>query len=99
MTTLFAPITQRSPTVTPLVTTTLAPHQTLSPDPRRPLAREALPRTGLSGSSKRWLPSVTKQPLANMQWSPISTSSTAATITAMFRKVPEPIRIRASSGA
>ena len=31
VTTELAPITQRSPIVTPLVTTTLAPHQTLSP--------------------------------------------------------------------
>src|SRR5205807_5030562 len=31
VTTLLAPITQRSPTVTPLVMTTLAPHQVLSP--------------------------------------------------------------------
>ncbi len=37
VTTLFAPITQRSPTVTPLVTTTLAPHQTLSPTRVGPL--------------------------------------------------------------
>ena len=51
-------------------------------DARRPLGREALPRArACRGSSKRWLPSVTKQPLANMQCSPISTSSTAATIT------------------
>ena len=31
VTTLFAPITQRSPTVTPLVMTTFAPAHTLSP--------------------------------------------------------------------
>ncbi len=31
VTTALAPITARSPIVTPLVTTTLAPHQTLSP--------------------------------------------------------------------
>ena len=31
VTTELAPITQRSPTVTPLVITTCAPHQTLSP--------------------------------------------------------------------
>ena len=37
MTTLFAPITQRSPMVTPLVTTTFAPHQTLSPTRVGPL--------------------------------------------------------------
>ena len=43
MTTLLAPITQRSPIVTPLVTTTLAPHQTLSPIRVGPLAGEALP--------------------------------------------------------
>ena len=36
-------MTQRSPIVTPLVTTTLAPHQTLSPTRVGPLGREALP--------------------------------------------------------
>ena len=46
VTTLLAPITQRSPMVTPLVTTTLAPHQTLSPTRVGPLAREALPGHG-----------------------------------------------------
>ena len=88
MTTLLAPITQRSPTVTPEVTTTLAPHQTLSPIVVGPLLVNPCHVTGLSGSSKRWAPSVTKQPLANMQWSPIVTRSTAATITPMFRNVP-----------
>ena len=63
-----------------------------------PFVREALPRDRLVGSSKRWLPSVTKQPLANMQWLPISTSSTAATITPRFRNVPDPMRIRAVAG-
>ena len=38
VTTLLAPITQRSPTVTPLVMTTFAPHHTLSPIAGRPLA-------------------------------------------------------------
>ena len=37
VTTLLAPITQRSPMVTPLVTTTFAPHQTLSPTRVGPL--------------------------------------------------------------
>jgi hypothetical protein len=60
-----------------------------------PLVVKPCHGTGFSGSSKRCAPSVTKQPLANMQWSPISTSSTAATITAMLRKVPAPIVIRA----
>jgi hypothetical protein len=54
---------------------------------------ERCPETG------RALPSVTKQPFANMEWSPISTRSTAATITPMLRKVPDPIRMRAVSGA
>ena len=44
VTTEFAPITQRSPMVTPLVMTTLAPHQTLSPTRVGPLRGEALPR-------------------------------------------------------
>src|SRR3954449_12505991 len=96
VTTELAPITQRSPIVTPLVMTTLAPHQTLSPMRVGPFEVKPCQGTGRSGSSKRWLPSVMKQPLANMQWSPISTSSTEATITAMLRKVPDPIRMRAS---
>src|SRR3712207_5576524 len=73
VTTEFAPITQRSPIVTPLVITTLAPHHTLSPTRVGPLEVKPCHGTGLSGSSKRWLPSVTKHPLANMQWAPIST--------------------------
>jgi hypothetical protein len=40
-----------------------------------------------------------KQPLANMQWSPISTSSKAATMTPMLRNVPAPIRTCAGAGA
>ena len=40
-----------------------------------------------------------KQPFANMQWSPICTYSTDATITAMLRKVWDPITMRASPGA
>ena len=43
VTTLLAPITQRSPIVTPLATTTFAPHQTLSPTRVGPLLAEALP--------------------------------------------------------
>ena len=49
MTTLFAPITQRSPIVTPVVTTTLAPHHTLSPIRVGPLAGETLPGDRLVG--------------------------------------------------
>jgi ubiquinone/menaquinone biosynthesis C-methylase UbiE len=97
VTTEFAPITQRSPIVTPLVITTLAPHQTLSPTRVGPFDVKPCHGTGFSGSSKRWLPSVTKQPLANMQCSPMSTSSTAATCTPMFRKLPPPMQIRAGA--
>ena len=79
--------------------TTWAPHQTLSPMRVGPLLVKPCQGTGLSGSSKRWFESVTKQPLANMQCSPISTSSSAATITPMLRKLPAPIRIRAGAGA
>ena len=96
VTTLFAPITLRSPIVTPLVTTTFAPHQTLSPMRVGPLLVNPCHVIGLSGSSKRWFESVTKQPFANMQWSPISTRSPAAAVTPMFRNVPSPIRMRAS---
>jgi hypothetical protein len=99
VTTELAPITQRSPIVTPLVTTTLAPHQTLSPMRVGPLVVKPCQVTGLSGSSKRWLASVTKQPLANMQCSPISTSATAATWTPRLRNVPPPILIRPGAGA
>src|SRR3954451_13498884 len=88
VTTEFAPITDRSPIVTPLVITTLAPHQTLSPTRVGPLEVNPCHGTGLCGSSKRWLASVMKQPLANMQWAPISTRSTAATWTARLRKEP-----------
>src|SRR5207302_5334462 len=84
VTTEFAPITQRSPTVTPLVMTTCAPHQTLSPIRVGPLLVKPCHGRGSVGSSKRWLASVTKQPLANMQWAPISTSSAAATMTPML---------------
>ena len=81
-------MTHRSPIVTPLVMTTLAPHHTLSPTRVGPLVVKPCHVTGRSRSSKRWLPSVTKQPLANMQCEPISTSSTLATMTLRFRKVP-----------
>src|SRR3954447_25473925 len=93
VTTEFAPTTQRSPIVTPLVTTTFAPNQQLSPIRVGPFDVKPCQGTGLSGSSNRCDPSETKQPLANMQWSPISTSSCAATITPMFRNVPVPILI------
>ena len=99
MTTELAPITQRSPTVTPFPIATLTPHQTLSPIRVGPRVSKPCHGTGVSGSSKRWLASLTKQPLANMQWSPISTNSTAATITPRFKKHPEPMRIRAVPGA
>jgi hypothetical protein len=98
VTTLLAPMTQRSPTVTPLVMTTLAPHHTLSPTRVGPFEVNPCQVTGRSRSSKRWLASVTKQPLANMQWSPISTRFCAATITPRLRNVPEPIRTRAGAG-
>ncbi len=47
MTTELAPITQRSPIVTPLVTTTCAPHQTLSPIRVGPLLVKPCQGTGL----------------------------------------------------
>ncbi len=49
VTTLLAPITQRSPMLTPLVTTTLTPSQQLSPILVGPLALEALPGDWLLG--------------------------------------------------
>jgi hypothetical protein len=93
VTTELRPMTQRSPTVTPLVTTTFAPHHTLSPTRVGPLVVKPCHGTGRVGSSNRWLPSVTKQPLANMQCCPISTNSTEATCTPRLRKVPPPMRI------
>ena len=85
--------------MTPLVTTTFAPSQQLSPMRVGPLLSKPCQVIGFSGSSKRWLASETKQPLASMQCSPISTSSWAATITPRFRNVPAPIRTRALPGA
>ena len=46
VTTELAPITQRSPIVTPLVTTTWAPHQTLSPTRVGPLVVKPCQGTG-----------------------------------------------------
>src|SRR3954462_12794300 len=88
VTTEFAPTTQRSPIVTPLVTTTFAPNQQLSPMRVGPLDVKPCHVTGRLRSSNRCAAAETKQPLANMQLSPISTSSCAATITPMFRKQP-----------
>src|SRR4051794_38853202 len=99
VTTLLAPITERSRIVTPLATTTFAPHQTLSPMRVGPFDVNPCQVTGRPGSSKRWLPSVTKQPLASMQWLPISTRPVDATITPMLRNVPSPMRTRAAPGA
>ena len=59
-------------------------HQTLSSTRVGPLLVKPCHGTGSSGSSKRCAPSVMKQPLA-VSWSAISTSSTEATITPMFR--------------
>ena len=55
VTTLLAPITQRSPIVTPLVTTTFAPSQTLSPIRVGPFELNPCQGTGRSRSPKRWL--------------------------------------------
>ena len=49
VTTLLAPITQRSPIVTPLVTTTLAPSQQLSPIRVGPLLVKPCQVIGRSG--------------------------------------------------
>ena len=94
MTTEFAPITDRRPIVTPLVTTTFAPSQTLSPSVTGPFVVKPCHGTGLSGSSKRWFPSVSRQPLASMQCSPSDTDSTAAIMTFRLRNEPPPIVIR-----
>ena len=59
VTTELAPITQRSPIVTPLVMTTCAPHQTLSPIRVGPLVVKPCHGTGVTGSSNRCEESVT----------------------------------------
>src|SRR5690349_4044881 len=59
VTTEFAPMTQRSPIVTPVVTTTFTPHHTLSPIRVGPLVVKPCHGTGLSGSSNRCEESVT----------------------------------------
>src|SRR6201999_613044 len=99
VTTELAPITQRSPTVTPLVMTTLAPHHTLSPTRVGPLLRNPCQVIGVSGSSKRGSASVMKRPWANMACSQIWTTSIAATITPRLRNVRAPMRTRAGAGA
>ena len=53
VTTEFAPITHRSPIVTPVVITTLAPHQHVVADRVGPLVVKPCQVIGLSGSSKR----------------------------------------------
>ena len=55
VTTLLAPITQRSPMLTPLVTTTPAPSQQLDPIRVGPRLSKPCQVIGLAGSSKRWL--------------------------------------------
>ncbi len=72
------------------------PEPAVVADPHRALRGEALVGEGCSGSSKRWAASPTKQPLANITWSPISILRCAASITLRLRKQPLPIRIRAS---
>jgi hypothetical protein len=51
VTTLFAPITQRSPIVTPVLTTQLAPNQQFEPMLVGPFDVNPCQVTGLSGSS------------------------------------------------
>src|SRR3954453_15991498 len=97
VTTLFAPITQRSPIVTPVVTTQFAPNQQFEPMVVGPFDVKPCQVTGMSGSSKRCEASETKQPLANITWSPIVTRSCEATIVPMLRKQPSPISMRPAS--
>ena len=73
MTTELAPITQRSPIVTPLATTQLTPNQQLEPISTGPFEVKPCQVIGMVGSSKRCSASPTKQPLANIVWSPIET--------------------------
>ena len=62
LTTELAPITQRSPTVTPLVIAQLIPNQQLEPIRTGPLLVNPCQVIGVSGSSKRWAASPTKLP-------------------------------------
>src|SRR5438045_8434376 len=94
VTTEFAPITQRSPTVTPVVTKQPKPNQQFDPILVGPFDVNPCHVTGVSGSSKRCDASETKQPLANITWSPIVTSFRQATIVPMLRKQPSPMRTR-----
>ena len=55
-----------SPIVTPEVTTQLTPNQQFEPIRTGPLVVNPCQVIGRSGSSKRWLASPTKQPLANI---------------------------------
>ena len=96
MTTELAPITQRSPTVTPLVTAQLTPNQQLAPISTGPFEVKPCQVIGSSGSSKRCSASPMKQPLANIVWSPIDTFVWAAIIVPRLRKQPAPISISAS---
>src|SRR4051794_26907804 len=96
-TTELAPITQRSPISTPLVTTQLAPNQQLEPIRTGPFEVKPCHVIGLSGSSKRCAASPTEQPLANITWSPISIRSFAASIVLRLRKQPSPTSICASA--
>ena len=99
MTTELAPTTQRSPIVTPLVTTQLTPNQQLEPILTGPFELKPWWVIGVVGSSKRWSASPTKQPLANMTWSPTTISRWAASIVLRLRKQPSPISIRASGAS
>src|SRR4051812_9196242 len=65
VTTELAPITQRSPTVTPLVITTWAPHHTLSPTRVGPLEVKPCHGTGFGGASERGGGRAPKQPLGD----------------------------------
>src|SRR5438034_1651021 len=97
VTTELAPTTQRSPTVTPVVTTQFTPNQQFEPIRVGPLDVKPCQVTGVSGSSKRCDESATKHPLANITWSPIVTSSRHAIIAPMLRKQPWPMRTRPRS--
>ena len=98
VTTLFAPITQRSPTRDAAGDHDVGAAPDVVADPRRPLAGEALPGDRpdpgrRSGGSRRSRSSRSRTCSGRRS----RRGSAAATMTAMLRNVPEPIRMRPSS--
>ncbi len=99
VTTELAPITQRSPMVTPPVMTTLAPHQTLAPTRVGPFEVKPCQGTGLLGIVEAVVGVGDEAAIGEHAVLPDLDESTAATITPRFRKLPAPISILPGAGA